>query len=81
MKYYLYILGKNQIPDASAIIEYPKMKQTQIVEWEDGDQEKILEWIEKISGIIHSESCPPLLKKSICKKCSYHDFCYSGEEK
>src|SRR5680860_441443 len=48
VKYYLYILKKNRIPDASAIIEYPKMKQTQTVEWEDGDQEKILEWIEKV---------------------------------
>lgn len=79
VKYYLYILRKNQIPDASAIIEYPKLKQTQLVEWEDEDQDKIMDWLEKISAIIHQETCPPLLKKHICKKCSYHDFCYIQE--
>jgi CRISPR-associated exonuclease Cas4 len=80
VKYYLYVLVKNGIENPSAIIEYPKLKQTQVVELEDGDEDKILEWIEKTGAIIHAENCPPLLKKSICKKCSYHDFCYSGEE-
>lgn len=80
VKYYLYILRKNHIPDVTAIIEYPKMKQTQVVEWEDGDGDKISEWTEKTGEIIHAEDCPPLLKKPICKKCSYYDFCYIQEE-
>ena len=69
VKYYLYILLKNGIPGASAIVE-----------WEEDDKVKIEEWISSCSTIIHDEQCPPLLKKPICKKCSYHDFCYSGEE-
>mgnify|MGYP003634754643 CR=1 FL=1 len=80
VKYYLYVLRKNGIPDASAILEYPKMKQRQIVEWEEDDQNKVEEWISSCSKIIHDQVCPPLLKKPICKKCSYFDFCYSGED-
>ncbi|MEB2785225.1 CRISPR-associated protein Cas4 [Algoriphagus persicinus] len=80
VKYYLYVLMKNGIPGASAILEYPKMKQRQIVEWEEDDPHKIEEWILSCSKIIHDDQCPPLVKKPICKKCSYFDFCYSGEE-
>lgn len=79
VKYYLYILSKNHIPDVTAIIEYPKMKQTQVVEWEEGDEDKIMEWIAKTTEIIHATACPPLLQKPICKKCSYYDFCYAQE--
>ncbi|KEO75922.1 CRISPR-associated protein Cas4 [Anditalea andensis] len=79
VKYYLYILHKNGIEGASAILEYPKMKQRQIVEWEEDDLDKIKIWLTETSGIIHQEHCPPLLKKPICKKCSYFDFCYAGE--
>ncbi len=79
VKYYLYILHKNGITGASAILEYPKMKQRQIVEWQEDDLEKVTEWMIETSKIIHQDVCPPLLKKPICKKCSYFDFCYSGE--
>ncbi|MCH7408164.1 CRISPR-associated protein Cas4 [Belliella sp. DSM 111904] len=79
VKYYLYVLLKNGIHEASAILEYPKMKQKEIVEWEEGDKEKVENWISESSEIIHKDNCPPLLKKTICKKCSYFDFCYAGE--
>lgn len=80
VKYYLFVLLKNGIQGATAILEYPKMKQREIVEWEDGDREKVKEWVSASSEIIHQDECPPLLRKPICKKCSYHDFCYAGED-
>jgi CRISPR-associated exonuclease Cas4 len=79
VKYYLYILAKNGIPDASAIIEYPKMKQKEIVEWQEEDKSEVEEWINGVEEIMHQNECPPLVKLKICKKCSYYDFCYSGE--
>lgn len=79
VKYYLYILIKNGIDSPSAILEYPKMKQRQIVEWEESDMAEVEKWKRKCYSIIHQDVCPPLLKKSICKKCSYFDFCYAGE--
>lgn len=80
VKYYLYVLHRNGIQGASAILEYPKMKQRQRVEWEDGDPKKVEEWMVLVREIIHQNTCPALLKKPICKKCSYFDFCYSGED-
>lgn len=79
VKYYMYILAKNGIPDASAIIEYPKMRQKEIVEWQEEDQSEVEEWIKGVEEIMHQNECPPLMKLKICKKCSYYDFCYSGE--
>lgn len=80
VKYYLYILIKNGIESPSAILEYPKMKQRQIVEWEEGDMDEVEKWKRECAAIMYQDECPPLIKKSICKKCSYHDFCYAGED-
>lgn len=79
VKYYLYVLEKNGINGATAILEYPKMKQRKVVEWEEGDKELVLSYIHEVSEIIQQPECPPLVKLSICKKCSYYDFCYAGE--
>lgn len=79
VKYYLYILDKNGIDCPSAILEYPRIRQRQIVQWNKEDIQGVEEWILNALGIIQNERCPPLVKKNICKKCSYHDFCFSGE--
>jgi CRISPR-associated exonuclease Cas4 len=80
VKYYLYVLQKNGISGASAIIEYPKMRQTQAVEWEEGDEQLLKSYIQDAQGIIAREVCPPLIKLPICKRCSYFELCYVGEE-
>ncbi len=79
VKYYLYILRKNGITDASAIIEYPKMRQTQAVDWEEDDEQLVNGYIQEAQSIIAREACPPLVKMAICKRCSYFDFCYATE--
>lgn len=80
VKYYLYILRKNGIPDAQAILEYPKLRQRETVFWEDGDEVKIQSWIKEITTLLATPTCPPLEKKTICRTCSYFDFCYIHEE-
>ncbi len=79
VKYYLYILRKNGIEDPQAILEYPRLRQRESVFWEEGDAKKIQAWIGEIQALTSQESCPPLEKKPICKKCSYFDFCYVDE--
>lgn len=79
VKYYLYILRKNGIKDPQAILEYPRLRQRESVFWEEGDAEKIQNWIREIQALTSQDSCPPLEKKPICKKCSYYDFCYIEE--
>jgi len=79
VKYYLFMLSKNGIEGASALLEYPKMRQTQIVEWEEGDQSLVQGWVQEVKDLISQENCPPLEKKNICRSCSYFDFCYATE--
>lgn len=79
VKFYLYVLRKNGIENPSAIIEYPKLRQRQIVEWEDGDTKKVEAWKQEVVNIITHEKCPSLLHARICRSCSYFDFCYADE--
>lgn len=79
VKYYLYLLKKAGVEGASGIIEYPKLKKTEIVTWEAEDENIVMGWIEEIKNIIDDDNCPSLLNKPICKKCSYYDFCYTQE--
>ncbi|MFC0654806.1 CRISPR-associated protein Cas4 [Mongoliitalea lutea] len=80
VKYYMYVLQQHGIEGVTAILEYPKMRQKQVVEWEDGDDSMVQEWMKAIQDLIAQDNCPPLKKKSICRSCSYYDFCYSGED-
>jgi CRISPR-associated exonuclease Cas4 len=77
--YYLYKLLKNGIEGASGIIEYPKLRQTETVEWTSESLAIILQWEKEITEIIASENCPATIKAKICKSCSYNDFCYVDE--
>lgn len=80
VKYYLYVLVKNGISEPSAIIEYPKLKQREYLEWNEEDELIVKSWIEQAVEIISSENCPSLEKKSICKSCAYFELCYIGEQ-
>lgn len=79
VKYYLYVLVKNGIDNPSAIIEYPKLKQRELIEWKHDYMREAEEWEERAKAIIVSENCPPLIQKGICKKCSYYELCYIDE--
>lgn len=79
VKYYLYVMIKNGIKQPSAVLEYPKLKQRQPINWEEGDDQKVEIWISEITTLIGQEKCPTLKSKPICKSCSYHDFCFIHE--
>lgn len=79
LKYYLYVFVQNGITGVKGILEYPTLRKTQEVILSDIDRQAITEMKLDISKIIMDEKCPPLQKKSICKSCSYYEFCYSGE--
>lgn len=81
VKYYMYVLLRHGVEAPSAILEYPKIKHRELVEWSDNIITQVETWIEGVGTISESQSCPPiLLNNAICKKCSYYDFCYIGEE-
>lgn len=81
VKYYLYLMEEAGIDGATGLLEYPKLRETQEVFLTETDRAYLQEVLPKIEKLIHQEECPPRLdKKSICRSCSYFDFCWSGEE-
>lgn len=80
VKYYLYLLEENGIEGATGILEYPKLRQTERVVLTNDDRSDIVEWLADIEIILASPGCPDVINKSICKRCSYFDFCYVAEE-
>ena len=80
VKYYIYKLGLQGIDGVTGIIEYPKLRQRETVFLDDKDIEEILKWEFEIKTIVEAETCPPAIKKSICKQCSYFEFCYVTED-
>lgn len=79
LKYYMYVFEQHGIVGVSGVLEYPLLRKTQKVLLSDVDREEIQEITKGISSIISQETCPPRVKKGICKNCSYFDFCYIDE--
>lgn len=77
VKYYLYVFEQNRIEGVTGLLEYPVLRKTQPVILSDFDREKIEEMKENIEKIILDENCPSLVQKSLCRSCSYFEFCYS----
>lgn len=80
VKYYIYILEKAGIEGVTGILEYPKLRKTHEVLLSTRDKLEIETFSKDIESIISNENCPKKELLSICKNCSYYDFCYSGEE-
>ena len=79
VQYYLYILQKNGIVGATGIIEYPKQRERVEVFLDTQKIKEIKNWIADIQRIIALDKCPATINKSICKSCSYYEFCYADE--
>lgn len=79
VKYYLYILVENGINNPSAIIEYPKLKQREHIDWDHSIIHEAKDWEQKVKTICEKMDCPQLIKKTICKSCSYYELCYVSE--
>lgn len=79
LKYYILILEQHGIPDVDGILEYPKIRETKRVKLSENDREYLNEICTAIQLLIDSDICPPRIKKSFCKSCSYYDFCWVQE--
>lgn len=77
VKYYLFVLERNRIDCKYAVLEYPKLRQTETVYLEDQDREDFPKWEAEIRKIVAQPDCPTLVKKSLCKSCAYRPFCYA----
>jgi CRISPR-associated exonuclease Cas4 len=79
LKYYMYRLKRSGISEVNGILEYPALRKKENVELSDKDEKNLEETEHNIEEIIAKEQCPERIKKSFCRKCSYFDFCWSGE--
>ena len=77
VKFYLYLLIEAGVKNPSGLLEYPRLRETEQVHWQDGDKEKVEQWIRQVQEIIEKKLPPPVIHAKICKSCSYHDFCYA----
>lgn len=80
LKYYIYVFERNGIIGVTGILEYPLLRKKDTILLSSVDKEEIQKMEEEITAIAKSDYCPPIEQTKICKKCSYFDFCYSGEE-
>ncbi len=80
VKFYLWLLKLNGIDDATAIIEYPLLRQTESVNLLNDDVETLKKLVVQINELQNSKTCPAAINAKICKSCSYQDLCYINEE-
>lgn len=80
LKFYLYVFEKHGISGVLGVLEYPTMRHTQKVELTDSDRKEIEKICQEIGKVCEDETCPPTVKKSFCKNCSYFDLCFVNEE-
>ena len=79
VQYYLYLLEEAGVKHPSGLLEYPKLRKTEVVQLNDQTREGIAGWISDIEKIVAREEAPARINARICKKCSYFDFCYVEE--
>jgi CRISPR-associated exonuclease Cas4 len=80
LKYYIYVLKQHGMDGAIGILEYPKQRKTEKVTITPEDEDQLKKIETDIRELVVSASCPPRIKKSKCRNCSYFDFCWSNEE-
>ncbi|HOK41680.1 MAG TPA: CRISPR-associated protein Cas4 [bacterium] len=77
LKYYLYYLKtKKMVVNVSGKIHYPKLKQVIEVNLTNDDIIVLENALKEINKILKLDKPPIIEKKTICKKCSYYDFCF-----
>lgn len=78
-KFYLWLMKLNGIDGVTATLEYPKIRQTNIVGLLESDVVYLEKIIDKIIRLKDSENCPAVINSRICKSCSYYELCYVGD--
>lgn len=76
LKYYIWFLKQKGVDDVTGKINYPKLRKTQDVFLELGDNEKIEGILKEIKEIAEAEMPPTVCNMKICKTCSYGDLCW-----
>ncbi|WP_239255467.1 CRISPR-associated protein Cas4 [Listeria ilorinensis] len=76
LKYYMYVLREKGILIEKGIIDYPKIKHQTHVDLIDTDILKLKKIMNEIELLASLDHAPELVKKPICKKCAYYEYCF-----
>ncbi len=76
MKYYLFYFKSLGIR-VDGRINYPVLRKGLDVVLTKKDEEDLIKMITTINHIVQQKKPPPVKSMSICKKCSYYEFCFS----
>lgn len=79
VKFYLWMLALNGIEEATAILEYPLLRNRDLVRLSDEDVYYLKNILYEVLQLKDGDSCPPVINSKICRKCSYYEFCYINE--
>jgi CRISPR-associated exonuclease Cas4 len=80
LKYYMYVLKQHGMEGVKGVLEYPKLRDKEELILTAEDEGRLQQVMSDIETLVASDTCPPRIKKSKCRKCSYFDFCWSNEE-
>lgn len=75
--YYLYYLKLKGVEGLRGQIDYPKLRQTKIVELDEKNELKIEQALEEIKRIVELTRAPEVKWMKICRSCSYSELCWS----
>ncbi|GEP90770.1 CRISPR-associated exonuclease Cas4 [Chitinophaga terrae (ex Kim and Jung 2007)] len=78
VKYYLWLLTLNGVPNPTGLLEYPKLRKTMDIELSEADVPSLHRMVDSIV-VLYQQRCPPTINSGICKNCSYFDLCYIDE--
>lgn len=76
IKYYIWLFEQYGILEVTGKIEYPYLRETMKIVLEEKDKIYIQKIIQEAKNIILAKSAPQRIRKPICEKCAYHDFCW-----
>ena len=76
VKYYILTLKNMGIENITGEIDYPKLKKRKSVLLDPEDEVEFESIFSGIRDILDKPKPPAIVKKNICKKCAYYEFCF-----
>ena len=77
VKYYILTLKRMGVENVTGEIDYPKLKKRETVLLTPEDEKEFEKIFSNIRAILDKPKPPAVIKKTICKKCAYYEFCFA----
>ena len=74
--YYLYYLKRKGVEGVRGQIDYPRLRQTKMVELNEAREQEIERALAEMARIVAAERAPEVEWMRICRSCSYAELCW-----